>query len=81
MHYYCGEYEEAGKYLERMEKSPWCWNCTRKECTEEWELKGYMALYRGRTQEAIGYFRCAVETSSRGNEDAEKELRILGVEI
>ena len=81
MHYYCGEYEEAGKYLERMEKSPWCWNCTRKECTEEWELKGYMALYRGRTQEAVGYFRRAVETSSRGNEDAEKELRILGVEI
>ena len=35
----------------------------------------------GRTQEAIGYFRRAVETSSRGNEDAEKELRILGVEI
>ena len=52
-HYFCGEYEEAAKYLERMEYSEWCWNCTRKDCTEVWECKGYMALYEGQEEEAV----------------------------
>ncbi len=77
-HYFCGEYEEAAKYLERMENSEWCWNCTRKDCTEVWECKGYMALYEGQEEEAVRYFERAIECSSRGNDDAERELRLLG---
>ncbi len=75
--YFCGEYEEAGKYLKQMEASPWCWNCTRNECTEEWECRGFMALHEGNEKEAIKCFERAVECSCRGNDDASRELRIL----
>ncbi len=77
VYYFCGEYEKAGQLLERMEASEWCWNCTRGECTEEWECRGYMALYRGDTQEAIRCFEHAVACGGRGNFDAQRELRIL----
>ena len=77
MHYFCGEYEEAGKWLERMEGSEWCWNCTRKDCMEVWECRGYMALYKGEVEEAVRCFERAVECSIRGNGDASRELRVL----
>lgn len=77
IHYFCGEYEEAGKYLKQMEASAWCWNCARKDCTEEWECRGYMALQEGDEEEAVRCFERAVECSCRGNDDASKELRML----
>ncbi len=75
--YFCGEYEKAREYLERMVKSKWCWNCARKGCTEELECKGYMALHEGKVEEAIRHFEQAIACSGRGNDDAAKELRLL----
>lgn len=77
IHYYCGEYEEARKYLQRMETCPWCSTCTCEECTEEWEIKGYMALYEGRREEAAKCFAHAIACGSRGNFDAKRELKLM----
>lgn len=77
IHYFCGEYEEAKTYLQQMEECPWCSTCTCKECTEEWECKGYMALWEGRREDAARYFEKAVACGRRGNFDAKRQLKLL----
>lgn len=75
--FYCGEYEEAEKWLKQMETAPWCWHCTTKECTEEWECKGYLALIHGRKEEAYKCFQQADACALRRNDDARRELKRL----
>ncbi len=77
MHYYCGEYEEARKYLQQMEACEWCSACMLGECSEEWECKGYMALHDGCREEAARCFQHAVECCLRRNDQARHELRLL----
>lgn len=76
--YYCGEYEEARKYLQQMESCEWCSSCMMGECTEEWECKGYMALHDGFGEEAARCFEHAVKCCLRRNDQARHELRVLG---
>ena len=80
MHYYCGEYEEARKYLQQMESCEWCSTCMMGECSEEWECRGYMALHDGLQEEAARCFAHAVECCLRRNDQAKHELRLLNRE-
>ena len=75
--FFCGEYEEAERRLQQMGTSPWCAFCKTKDCTEFWECQGYMALIRGETEKAAGYFRQAMDCAGIRNCDAECELRRL----
>lgn len=77
IYYYCGEYEEARKYLQQMESCEWCSFCMLGECSEEWECKGYMALHDGSREEAARCFAHAVECCLRRNDQARHELRLL----
>lgn len=77
IYYYCGEYEEARKYMEQIESCAWCSTCMMGECTEEWECKGYMALHDGLREEAVRCFEKAVECCLRRNDQARDELRRL----
>lgn len=74
---FCGEYDKAARRVEQMEKSPWCWHCWCKECTEAWECKGYLALINGQDEEADKYFERAQTCALRNNDDAARERRRL----
>ena len=73
MDLFCGEYEKAAERLPQLEKSPWCWHCWCKECTEAWECKGYLALIRGQEEEADKCFERADVCAIRRNDDARRE--------
>lgn len=72
--YFCGEYTCARQYLKQMEACRWCWWCNRKDCTELWECKGYLALLDGNKEEAVACFERAVKVGRNGNSDAQREL-------
>lgn len=72
--YHSGAYEKARQYLKQMEECRWCWWCGRKECTELWECKGYIALLDGNFEEAAVNFERATEGSKKRNLDAAREL-------
>ena len=73
--YHSGAYEQARQYLKQMEECRWCWWCSsRRECTELWECKGYIALLDGNREEAASYFERAAEGSRTRNPDAAREL-------
>lgn len=75
--YYCGEHEKARQIVEQMEGSGWCWNCSRKDCTELWECKAFLALLDGDKQEAYRLFQRSVECAPWGNDTGEREIRRL----
>lgn len=77
IHYFCGEYDQARKYMQQMEECEWCSRCACEECTEEWECKGFMALHDGQLEEAEKCFKHALECGRRGNDDAKWGLKIL----
>lgn len=74
---YCGEYEKAAKRLQKLEQSPWCWQCRANDCTEAWECKGYLALIHGQEEEAEKCFERADACALIRNDDARRELRRL----
>jgi len=73
--YYMGDYEKARYYIKEMEASRWCAFCSRTDCIEMWECKGYMALINQDYEQAKRCFEHAVACSDGGNDDAEYELR------
>ena len=73
MDLFCGEYEKAAERLPQLEKSPWCWHCWCKDCTEAWECKGYLALVHGQEEEADKCFERADVCALRRNDDARRE--------
>ncbi len=75
--YYSSEHEKARKIVEEMEKSSLCWWCNRKDCTELWECKGFMALADGDKKEAYRCFQRSVECAPGGNVTGEREIRRL----
>lgn len=75
--YYCGEHAKARAIVKQMEGSGWCWNCSRKDCTELWECKAFLALLDGDKQEAYRLFQRSVECAPWGNDTGEREIRRL----
>ncbi|MBQ9991107.1 MAG: hypothetical protein IJP31_09250 [Lachnospiraceae bacterium] len=75
-YFFSGDYEQAGKYLKRLENSSWCWHCPDKVCSEEWEIKGYWAMWQKKTEEAKLCFQKALEGHPT-NIDAIIELKRL----
>lgn len=73
--YYTGEYEKARRYLAEMEKGRMCCSCTRKDCSELWECRGFLAMHDGDHQRAVKCFTHADECSARGSSDALFQIR------
>ena len=74
---FCGDYEKAAERLKHMECSRWCWNCREKECTDAWEVKGYLALVNGQKEEAYRCFKKANACALTRNDEAYREMRRL----
>ena len=75
--FYCGKYEEAEKWLKKMDSAPWCYHCRAKECTEAWECKGLLALVRGQEEEAVKCFEQSDACALRRSDGARRELKRL----
>lgn len=75
--FFSGDYKQAESYMEQMVDSKWCWNCAERECSEEWECRGYMALIKGNKKEAMSYFEHALSSALSDNSDARRELKRL----
>ncbi len=73
--FFGGDYQKAEDYIRQLEVSCRCWNCFEKECVEEWECKGYLALVKGNKEEALTYFKHALACSIRDNYDARREIK------
>lgn len=54
--YFTGQPDKAREYGEMMEQRKMCWWCDEAGCTELWEVKGYMALMNGETENAMKAF-------------------------
>lgn len=79
--YYTGEYEKARRYLAEMEKGKTCCGCTRKECSELWECRGFLAMHEGDYQRAVKCFTHADECSARGSSDSLFQIRRIQKKI
>lgn len=72
---FCGNFEEARRLADILEKSEWCWWCPRKVCTEEWDCWGYLALADGDSERARECFERALESTPNGYGGARRELK------
>lgn len=75
IYYFSGNYERARMYMRQIEESPWCLWCVRKDCTELWECKGYIAALDEKWEEALEAFKRASECAPKENGDAMREIR------
>lgn len=73
--YFSGDYEKARMYVQQLEESPWCRWCVRKDCTELWECRGYIAVLDENWEEALEDFKRANECAPKENDDALREIR------
>lgn len=79
VYFYAGKYDKANEYLKRLEEARHCVNCVCEVCTEEWECRGYWALYQKATDRAKFCFQKALE-ADKSNVDAKRELECLNQE-
>ena len=77
LYFFAGEEEKAEDYAKQLEKASWCSNCSNKVCTEEWLCKGYLALHRGKEEEAMECFIQANAAAVVYSGEAMREIRRL----
>lgn len=74
---FCGEYDRAEERLKQLESTCMCWDCAAGDCSDVWECRGYLALVRGRKEEAVACFERANACTWPQNANALMELKRL----
>lgn len=76
--FYTGRYEEARRYAGLMCREKNCWWCHEEGCTEEWEIRGLLAMQEQKQAEAREAFERANRVSwLKGTKMAHWMLRVL----
>lgn len=76
--FFTKQYELAEHYVNLMDSRDMCYWCDEAECSDLWEMKGFIAFGAGKYEEALKCFRVAAKCSWLGvNKDAVIMLRRL----